>query len=660
MSVVAFEDVGKRFGSRDLFLGVSFAIEDGEKLGLIGRNGTGKTTILRMITGDETPEVGAVHRRSDLRIGVVEQSPKFRDGMTLHDEAMSGLDELRRLETEMHEIGDALAHTTDETKHAKLLRRLDEVQHRIDFLGGYDYTHRVETVLDGLEFARARWEVAAERLSGGEKNRLALAKVLVAGFDLLLLDEPTNHVDYRGVEWLEQFLHDYRGAVLAVSHDRRFLDATVTAILDLDHGRLVRYDGNYSASREQKALLDETLRRQAANQQAFVDREMDFIRRNMGSQRTAEAKGRLKRLQRLERIEGPRIETRAPKIRFAGGRGGEIAFDARDLEFHYGERVIFRHLDCTLQRGERLAVLGPNGAGKSTFLKCLVGKLKPTGGFLKLGSNAKPGYYDQELSGLDDSRTILAEVHRIRLDLTEEQIRDHLGRFLFSGDDVDKEIASLSGGERARVLLAKMVLTDFTFLILDEPTNHLDLRAREALEEALDGFPGALVVVSHDRAFLDNVCERVLEIEDGKARLFPGAYAEYAERKRRERDEAERSAREREKREREDAEKKARKQAEAARPKEKEKEKEKAPAAASSKPAEAKPARASGGRKNSFRAQKLEQQIAELEAKVKESEEAMTREENYRDAARMRELQTQHAELTREIAYLYDEWAQYA
>jgi ATP-binding cassette, subfamily F, member 3 len=619
MSVVAFDSVGKHFVSRELFSGVSFAIEEGEKLGLIGRNGTGKTTILRMITGEETPDAGQVHRRGDLRIGVVEQSPRFRPGATLHDEAMSGLDELRRLEAEMHDIGERLSIDSGEAAHAKLLRRLDEVQHRIDFLGGYDYTHRVESVLDGLEFAHDRWEIPAESLSGGEKNRLALAKVLVAGFDLLLLDEPTNHVDYRGVEWLEQFLHDYRGAVLAVSHDRRFLDATVSAILDLDHGRCVRYDGNYSASREQKALRDETLRRQAANQQAFVDREMEFIRRNMGSQRTAEAKGRLKKLQRLERVEGPRREHRAPKIQFRGSRGGEIAFDARDLEFRFGERLIFRHLDCTLQRGERLAVIGPNGAGKSTFLKCLVGRLKPTSGFLKLGSNALPGYYDQELSGLDDSRTVLAEVHRSRLDLTEEQIRDHLGRFLFSGEDVEKEIRSLSGGERARVLLS---------------TNHLDLRAREALEEALEGFEGALIVVSHDRAFLDNVCDRVLEIENGKTRTFPGSYAEYAARKKAEREAAARAEREKSERSSNRGAEKPKSQ-----PLVKAKSKEKP------------------GPKSGFKAQKLEKQIAELEGRVKEAEEAMTREENYRDPEKIRALQSLHAELTREIAYLYDEWA---
>jgi len=654
MSVLSFDNVTKRFGSRELFSGVSFALEDGEKVGVIGRNGAGKTTIFRMILGEDHPDVGAVHMKNGMRIGVVEQSPKFEPGQSLFEAAMSGLNELRGLEREYNEIAERLGVETDEALHEKLLRRMDEVQHRIEFLGGFDYTHRVETVLEGLEFPRERWDQPAERLSGGEKNRLALAKVLVAGFDLLLLDEPTNHVDYRGVEWLEQFLHDYSGAVLAISHDRRFLDATVTAILDLEHGRCIRYDGNYSQSRDQKAHNDEVLRRAVANQQAFIEKEMDFIRRNMGSQRTQEAKGRLKKLQRMDVLEGPKNEHRGPRIRFQGARGGEVAFEARDLEFHYSDRTIFSHLDILLQRGERLAVIGPNGAGKSTFLKCLMGRLKPTGGFLKLGSNAMPGYYDQELTGLDEHKTILTEIHNIRRDLTEEQIRDHLARYLFSGDDVEKEISKLSGGERARVLLAKLVLQQHTFLILDEPTNHLDLKAREALEESLEDYEGALVVVSHDRAFLDNVCDRVLEIEDGRCRTFPGGYSDWSARKKREREEAARAERERDLKEKERV----------AREEEKKRKRDEqlAKEAAAKAAAEAKPSAGGDARKprNSHRAQKLEAQIHEMEAKAQGLLDAMTLEENYRDPARMRQLKSEHEALTREIAFLYDEWSQYA
>jgi ATP-binding cassette subfamily F protein 3 len=642
MSLVSFESVTKFFGARKLFENVSFALEDGEKVGLIGRNGAGKTTIFRMILGEERPDSGGIHKRNDMRIGVVDQSPRFAPGATLFEEAISGLDELRRLEAEYHEIAEKLGTEADAAAHDKLLRRMDDVQHRIEFLGGFDYQHRVETVLDGLEVPRDRWHTPADLLSGGEKSRLALAKVLVAGFDLLLLDEPTNHLDYRGVEWLEEFLKSYPGAMIAISHDRRFLDGTVSSIFDLEHGRLIRYEGNYTESRDLKAFNDEVLRRAVANQQAFIDKEMDFIRRNMGSQRTAEAKGRLKRLQRVERLQGPRGDARGPKIRFGGSRGGDVAFEARDLSFRYGDRVIFEKLDCLLQRGERLAVLGANGAGKSTFLRCLVGELKPSAGFLKLGSNALPGYYDQNLTGLDDHNTILREIHNIRRDLTEEQVRDHLGRFLFSGDDVEKEIHTLSGGERARVLLAKLVLTDHTFLILDEPTNHLDIKAREGLEDALDQYEGAIVVVSHDRQFLDNVCNRVLEIDGGKTRLFPGGYSDYSERKRRERDEAIRREKEKDQRERERQQKERerlgkRQKAGGVEPAEKEKK----------------------GR-NSYKLQKLEEQITAMEAEAAQVHGAMTLEENYRDPAKMKELQKRHADLTREIAYLYNDWEQMA
>lgn len=653
MSVVSFESASKFFGSRKLFESVSFAIEEGEKVGLIGRNGAGKTTIFRMILGEERPDSGAIHKRSDLRIGVVDQSPKFPDGATLFDVAISGLDELRNLEKEFNDIAERLGHESSGAMHDKLLKRMDEVQHRIDFLGGFDYQHRVETVLEGLELERNRWNTPAELLSGGEKSRLALARVLVAGFDLLLLDEPTNHLDYRGVEWLEEFLHSYQGAMIAISHDRRFLDGTVTAILDLEHGRLIRYDGNYSESREQKGFNDEVLRRAVANQQAFIEKEMDFIRRNMGSQRTQEAKGRLKKLQRLDVLEGPKSEKRGPKIRFGGLRGGDVAFDARDLGFQYGDRVLFQHLDCMLQRGERLAVLGPNGAGKSTFLKCIVGQLKPSAGFLKLGSNSAPSYYDQNQTGLDDHKTILQEVHGIRRDMTEEQIRDHLGRFLFSGEDVEKLIGSLSGGERARVLLAKLVLLDHTFLILDEPTNHLDIKARESLEQALAGYEGALVVVSHDRQFLDNVCDRVLEIEEGRTKLYPGSYQDYAERKRKERDAAAREQRERDQREREKAqrEKELQQKRDEAAARE-------AAAAAARRNEAPQPHRADNKKKNTYKIQKVEEQIASMERDAAQVAESMTLEENYRDPGKMKQLRQRQEEITKEIAYLYNEWEQ--
>lgn len=644
MSLISFESVAKHFGSRKLFENVSFAVEEGEKLGLIGRNGAGKTTIFRMILGEDLPDSGSIHKRGDLRIGVVDQSPRFQEGVTLFEEAMSGLAELRALEAEFHDIAERLGTETNEAAHDKLLRRMDDVQHRIEFLGGFDYRHRVETVLEGLELPRSKWETATDLLSGGERCRLALAKVLVAGFDLLLLDEPTNHLDYRGVEWLEEFLHGYAGAMLAVSHDRRFLDGTVSGILDLEHGRLIRYEGNYTQSREQKQFNDEVLRRAAANQQNFIDKEMEFIRRNMGSQRTAEAKGRLKKLQRLERIEAPRTEKGGPKIRFKGSRGGDVAFDARDLTFGYGDRVLFHNLDCLLQRGERLAVIGPNGAGKSTFLKLLVGELQPTGGFLKLGSNSVPSYYDQKLTGLDGHNTILREIHNFRRDLSEEQVRDHLGRFLFSGEDVEKTIDTLSGGERARVLLAKLVLKAHTFLILDEPTNHLDIKAREALEEALAEYDGALVVVSHDRAFLDNICDRVLEIENGECKLYPGSYTEYAARKQKEREAAARAEREREQREKAERERRARTEA------------TKNSGSRGSEPQSS----VSRERKNPIKQKALEDEIQALEAEAAALVDSMAREDNYRDAQKMRELQNRHAEVTGRVAALYSDWEKFA
>jgi ATP-binding cassette subfamily F protein 3 len=488
------------------------------------------------------------------------------------------------------------------------------------------------------------------------KELTALAKELVAGHDLLLLDEPTNHLDLEGIEWIEQWIRAQKGAVLVVSHDRRLLNNAVSSIVELERGRLVRYPGRYDDYVRIKEERYTSELRAYENQQDFLRKEEAFIKIHMGSQRTAEAKGRQKKLEHVERLERPFNDVRKPHIKPPlAERGGERVLEARDVAAGYVtdgvKKVLFSGLDLRLARGERIGIVGRNGAGKTTMLKILAGRMLPLAGEIEMGHRAASGYYDQDTSGLRDDSTPYLEIRRDHPDLTDQEIRNHLALFLFRGDDVEARVGSLSGGERARLCLAKLTLTHPSWLAMDEPTNHLDLAARTSLEEMLGDFQGALVFVSHDREFMDGLCNQVLEVGDGKVKRYPGNYSAWRAAKAAEaeaRDEKKEQSRQQDKaRARATAQSAAAKQPDSKRTDQKKPEQK--------SPAQKKPGSA-GKVRNPYLFEKLEQRIMTLEAELAELQIACTTEAVYRDGSKLRDTQMRIAEVERDLAEANHEW----
>jgi ATP-binding cassette, subfamily F, member 3 len=636
MSLLLVTAVAKHYGAQDVLRSTTLQIDPGEKVGMVGRNGGGKSTLLRLIEGLESPDRGSITLRKNARLGHVPQSPEFAPGESALDYVTAGMEEARKALHESEALAERMGHAAGDELE-RLIHEHERAVERARRLGAWEIERRVETVLSGIGLARALWEREARTLSGGERSRTALARELVAGHDLLLLDEPTNHLDLAGIEWLESWLEELESAVLVVSHDRRLLDNAVDAILELERGELRRYPGRYSKYIDLRAERFESEMRAWQNQDDFIRKEQEFIRRHMGSQRTAEAKGRQKKLENVVRLVKPSHEVRRPNIpapRVA--RGGELVLEARELAGGYGDKRVFERLDLRIGRGQRIGIVGPNGAGKSTLLRILAGRAEPLSGELSYGHRATCGYYDQDTSGLDDSATPYLEISRRHSQKTDLEIRSHLARFLFQGNDVDKSVSSLSGGERARLSLALLLLDELTWLAMDEPTNHLDLAARTALEEFLGGFDGALVCVSHDRAFLDGLCTALVIVEGGRATVFPGNYSAWRE---------------------------ARAAADAERaPARNERKTAPVPAPAKSQPkvaqASASAPKSDSSRKvrNPWAFEKLEKRIIELEAEIARLHDSMTSEEVYRDGARLRETQTTVAELERELADANERW----
>ncbi len=643
MSLLLVRDVQKHFGAQAVLRGATFQIDPGEKLGLVGRNGGGKTTLLGLIAGVEQPDWGEVQRRRNTRIGWVPQRPEFARGTTVRSYVAGGLDEARQALLELDRLGEEMAHAQGEALD-RLLVEHAEVAERVERLGAWEIERRVETVLSGIGLAPELWDREAATLSGGEKSRTALARELAAAHDLLLLDEPTNHLDLEGIEWIESWLRELAGAVVVVSHDRRLLDRAVDGILELEHGRLNRYPGRYS---KYLALKEERYQgelRAYEQQRDQMRKEEAFIKKHMGSQRTSEAKGRMKRLKGVERLERPHHDVRRPLLRAPeAGRGGEVVLETFDLAFGYeGHRALFSHVELRVGRGDRIGIVGRNGAGKSTLIKLLAGRGEPTAGRVVFGHGALCGYYDQDTSHLAPDGTPLGELRKVLPLATDQELRDHLARFLFRGDEVEKSIAALSGGERARVSLAQLVVGAPTWLALDEPTNHLDLAGRTALEEMLSAYQGALVCISHDREFLDGLCNRILEVEAGTVRQYTGNYSEWRAQKlaQAERDqlEAARLANLRKEAERKLADQRAR----------------------SAAPAEPAPRPKPKGKPNPWKLERVEKRIMELEATLARLNEDLAREDVYRDPARLKETQFQVAETERELALANEEWERLA
>ena len=517
-------DVRKSFGGYEILRGVSFQINPGEKIGLVGRNGSGKTTLFRIITGTEAPDTGEVHSINGLKLGLLEQHVDFSSGETVHTAALSAFKAVHDLEAEMRRLEKQM-----ETDHSEaVLSRYADLQLEFERAEGYTYAARAEAVLMGLGFTPENWNTATDKLSGGQRNRLGLTRLLLSTPDVLLLDEPTNHLDVHAVEWLENFLVDFDGAYIVISHDRYFLDRTAGRIIEIENGRAVSYKGNYSKFVAERELRREQQQREYENQRSLITKTEEFIRRNLEGQKTKQAKSRRNMLERLERVESVTAEKSGGNFDLKKvERTGNNVLTTEDLAVGYRDKRLASGINISLHRGEVLGIIGANGTGKTTFLKTILGEIRELGGRLIWGTKTDIGYYAQNLEELHPRNEVIQELRTVAPLAESGELRGFLARFLFFGDDVFKKVADLSGGEKGRLALAKLIYSRKNVLILDEPTNHLDIPAREALEAALDEYDGTIITVSHDRFFLDKLATQILAFEDDGAYSYNGNYTEY-------------------------------------------------------------------------------------------------------------------------------------
>jgi ATP-binding cassette subfamily F protein 3 len=452
----------------------------------------------------------------------------FEAGTTVHESALAAFGQLQRIEHEMHELEHRMAEATEDLE--KVLERYSDLQHQFEREGGFEYAAKAESILQGLGFERETWELGTEKLSGGQQNRLGLARLLLAQPDVLLLDEPTNHLDVTAVEWLEEFLQSYSSAYVIISHDRYFLDRASHRIVELENGRATSYTGNYSGYLVEREVRREAQQRAYDNQQQLISKTEEFIRRNLAGQKTKQAKSRRTMLQRLDRIEAVPTDRASGDFRLqAIERTGNHVLMVNEASVGYPGKVLARNISLILRRAECLGIIGPNGSGKTTFLKTILQKIPSLEGEIRWGSKVQIGYYAQQLEDLDDRNEIIMELRRVAPSAAPAgELRSFLAKFLFTGDDVYKHVRDLSGGEKGRLALAKLIYSRVNVLVLDEPTNHLDIPSREALEEALDAYEGTILTISHDRFFLDRVATQILALDgQGGAEHYDGDYTEY-------------------------------------------------------------------------------------------------------------------------------------
>ena len=525
-----FDNIEKSYGPHDVLRGVTWQHNPGEHVGLVGRNGAGKTTLFRLLLKQEDPDHGEMFRSSGLTIGHVGQHLDAEPGMSLFDYVETAFENVLEIERKMRAIEHDLADVS-RPDHERLLEKYAELQHDYEHADGYTLHAEVERVLMGVGFEKSEFDRPIAEFSGGQQNRAMLARVLLTRVDLLLLDEPTNHLDLKGIEFLEEFLQSFPGSYLVISHDRTFLNRTVGKIIELAHGKLIEYPGNYEKFLQLRAERMEKQAKDYERQQEYIADTQDFIRRNIAGQKTKQAKSRRKMLDKLDEIERPETDETLANFKLdAGPRSGAIALTVDKLTAGYDEKPVVHNFSLTIRRGERYAIMGPNGSGKSTLLKTFASRLQPLGGTLAYGHNVHVGYYDQTLGDLNPKGNVIDEIWNLDTTQTEEQVRSYLAQFSFFDEDVYKKTRDLSGGEKGRLALSKIMFVGGNLMLLDEPTNHLDVYTREALEEALERFTGALVVVSHDRYFIDRVAENIILVEEGHAEVYSGNYTDLVER----------------------------------------------------------------------------------------------------------------------------------
>ena len=536
MIVLSASNLTKIYGTDVILEGADFHVNNGDRIGLVGRNGAGKTTLLNMITGELTPDDGQVFVPADLKIGYLKQRDNFKSDDTVIEAINRIFEPLQKLEEEIARAADMIAQNPHDES---LINRLDQLNQRYERQGGYTYKSEVTGILNSMAFNEDFYDKKTDTLSGGERTRLALAALLLEKPDLLILDEPTNHLDIGMLKWLEQYLASYKGSIIIVSHDRYFLDRCASRIFEIEHHKLKAYDGNYSAFAEKKRQLREAELRAYSNQQREIARQEAMIRRmkERGTEKLAKrAQSREKRLEHVQKLDAPKLQEGKIKISFNQDfQSGSDVITADNLSKSFGfgkdRRLLFENVNMDIKCGEKICIVGPNGVGKTTLLKIILQELQPDEGRLKIGHNVTFGYYDQGQQLLNPSNTVLGEMKETYRMYTDTQMRSLLGRFLFKNDDVFLKVQDLSGGEKARLALLKLMLGGANTLLLDEPTNHMDIESKEVFEEALSEFPGTAIVISHDRYFLQKIPDRILELTSEGITEYLGKYDYYVEKK---------------------------------------------------------------------------------------------------------------------------------
>lgn len=526
MILLTVSNVSKHYGPEPVLRNVAFDVRAGEKVSLVGPNGAGKTTLLKILTKMEEPDTGVIDLVAGAKMGFLQQHPDFAPGQTVWGEAEDALAELKALPTKAEQLANRLAAANSDEERKSLGDQFDRLQHEIQVRGAYETDRQIDQVLSGIGFTKEQQQQPVAQLSGGQQNRLLLARLLLESPDIMLLDEPSNHLDIEATEWLEAYLQEARQAVIVVSHDRYFLDRVSDRTLELFHGSIDSYPGNFSAYRTQKEERVEVQRRTYEKQQIEIAKLEEFVRKHHHGQKHAQAEDRRKKLERIVPVEPPRDIKTAPMGFPPASRTGDIVMRVEGVAKSY-DMPLFSNLTFDILRGEKWGIVGPNGTGKTTLLKCLLGSVEPDAGETKVGAGVKIGYFDQQLALLDLQAEAVDAIRPDHKEFLEPQRRDLLARFGVTGDMVFQPVSSLSGGERNRVALAKLAASDANFLILDEPTNHLDLWARDALESSLTRFDGTVLFVSHDRYFLNQVATRVLVVERDRFRVIEGNYDTY-------------------------------------------------------------------------------------------------------------------------------------
>lgn len=640
MILLQVQQVARYFGADTLFENVSLDVSDNSRIALVGRNGVGKSTLLKMIIGNESPDAGQITKKKGLTIGYLAQNTGLESDKTIYAEMLSVFERLQIMEKNLHEMEAKIAdpgadHSS--SAYSQLLNQYDQLLHDFEEQNGYGYEAEVRSVLHGFHFEQEDYDRKISSLSGGQKTRLALAKLLLEQRDLLILDEPTNHLDIDTLTWLEGYVQNYKGALLIVSHDRYFLDRIVNEVYEISHHHSSYYKGNYSAYIDQKA---ERLRQDWKNyekQQAEISKLEDFVNKNLvRASTTKRAQSRRKQLEKMERLEHPEGDEKGPHFKFtADSQSGNIVLTVKDAAIGYDGRIISSPINIDLRKNQVMAIVGPNGIGKSTLLKSVLGQIPFVKGSSEFGTNVKVGYYDQEQHNLHDKKTVLNELWDDHPTTPEKDIRSILGSFLFIGDDVSKVVHNLSGGEKARLLLTKLAMKHDNFLILDEPTNHLDIDSKEVLENAVMDFNGTVLFVSHDRYFINKVATCVLEIAPQGSTLYLGDYDYYLEKKA-------------------------------------EQEEIAAAKSTAETPIENSPKEVSTGKVNYQQGkerqkqerrlkrsvEEFEQLVEKLDAQKNDLENQMSSPENYNDLEKMGELQAKLQEISKKLAEAEENWEQ--